>query len=92
MGTYRQPGRVVDTSLNQANKQVAAGINKFDALFAKRKEERKIEAAKNDALLKEQQLQKAQGYGKWQENLASVRPEGGIFVDKLMIGEKSIIV
>jgi len=77
MGTYRQPGRVVDTSLNQANKQVAAGINKFDALFAKRKEERKIEAAKNDALLKEQQLQKAQGYGKWQENLASVRPEGG---------------
>lgn len=77
MGTYRQPGRVVDTSLNQANQIIGAGINKFDALFEKRKQERALEAEKNAELLKEQQLLKAQGWEKWEKELRESRPEGG---------------
>ena len=34
MGTYRAPGQIIDKSYQVANQQLAAGINKYDKLFA----------------------------------------------------------
>ena len=89
MGTYRAPGQVIDNSYQVANQQVAAGINKYDKLFAIRKEEQKVQMEKNAKLQEKQELDRVNGYNKFNTELRRVRPDGGFidnttpFVDKL---------
>ena len=77
MGTYRAPDRLVDTSLLELNKQIAGNIDKYDELFAKRKEEQKLQMEKNEKLLREEELARANSYEKWNTELRRTRPAGG---------------
>ena len=77
MGTYRAPDRLVDTSLLELNKQIAGNVDKYDELFAKRKEEQKLQMEKNEKLLREEELARANSYEKWNTELRRTRPAGG---------------
>ena len=77
MGTYRAPGQIVDKSLQELNKQVAWNINKYDTLFAQRKEEQKLQIEKNEKLQAEQDLLRANSYKEWQNELRRTRIPGG---------------
>ena len=65
MGTYRAPGQIIDKSYQVANQQLAAGINKYDKLFAIKKEEQKIQMEKNAKLEEKQELDRVNGYDKF---------------------------
>ena len=77
MGTYRAPGQIIDKSLQEANKQLAWNINKYDTLFAKRKEEQRLQIEKNEKLQAEQDLLRANSYKEWQNELRRTRIPGG---------------
>ena len=77
MGTYRAPQQLVDTSYQEANKQIAFNINKYDQLYAQRKEEQKIRMEKNAELQEKAELAKVQGFDKWNKELSQQRPEYG---------------
>lgn len=82
MGTYRAPGQIIDKSYQVANQQLAAGINKYDKLFAIKKEEQKVQMEKNAKLKEKQELDRVNGYDKFNTELRRVRPAGG-YVDNI---------
>ena len=77
MGTYRAPQQLVDTSYQEANKQIAFNINKYDQLYAQRKEEQKERMEKNAELQEKAELAKVQGFDVWNKELKEQRPEYG---------------
>lgn len=82
MGTYRAPGQVIDRSYEEANKQIAGSINKYDKLFAIKKEEQRLQMEKNEKLQEKIELNRVNGYDKFNAEVRRVTPEGG-FVDNM---------
>ena len=82
MGTYRAPGQVIDRSYDEANKQIAGSINKYDKLFAIKKEEQRLQMEKNEKLQEKIELNRVNGYDKFNAEVRRVTPEGG-FVDNM---------
>jgi hypothetical protein len=82
MGTYRAPSQIINNKYQVANQQLAENINKYDKLFAIKKEEQKVQMEKNAKLQEKQDLNRVTGYDKFNAELRRVRPEGG-FVDNI---------
>jgi len=82
MGTYRAPGQVIDRSYEEANKQIAGSINKYDKIFAIKKEEQRLQMEKNEKLQEKIELNRVNGYDKFNAEVRRVTPEGG-FVDNM---------
>ncbi|MBC8436726.1 hypothetical protein H8D85_00215 [bacterium] len=82
MGTYRAPGQVIDRSYDEANKQIAGSINKYDKLFAIKKEEQRLQMEKNEKLQEKIELNRVNGYDKFNAEVRRVTPKGG-FVDNM---------
>ena len=77
MGTYRAPQQIIDTGYQEANKQIAFNVNKYDQLYEKRREEQKVQMEKNAKLKEKQDLDKVNAYNKFDDELRRVRPAGG---------------
>ena len=77
MGTYRAPGQVIDTSYQELNKQVAFNINKYDQLFAQRKQLQREQMEKNAKLKEKQDLARVAGSTKWHKELRDNKGPGG---------------
>ncbi len=77
MGTYRAPGQVIDTSYQELNKQVAFNINKYDQLFAQRKQLQREQMEKNAKLKEKQDLARVEGSAKWHKELRDNQGPGG---------------
>jgi len=82
MGTYRAPGQVIDRSYEEANKQIAGSINKYDKIFAIKKEEQRLQMEKNEKLQEKLELNRVNGYDKFNAEVRRVTPKGG-FVDNM---------
>ena len=82
MGTYRAPSQIINKKYQVANQQLAANINKYDKLFAIKKEEQKVQMEKNAKLQEKQDLNRVTGYDKFNAELRRVRLEGG-FTDNI---------
>ena len=81
MGTYRAPGQVIDTSLNKINEIVGKNIGTFHTLFAEKKKEQAIQMEKNEAIKKQNDLNRVNQYANWNKNLRRVTPAGGFSAD-----------
>ena len=81
MGTYRAPGQVIDTSLNKINEVVGKNISTFHTLFAEKKKEQAIQMEKNEAIKKQNDLNRVNQYANWNKNLRRVTPAGGFSSD-----------
>ena len=77
MGTYRAPGQVIDKSYQELNKQVAFNINKYDQLFAQRKQLQREQMEKNAKLREKQDLARVEGSAKWHKELRDNKGPGG---------------
>ncbi len=77
MGTYRAPGQVIDKSYQELNKQVAFNINKYDQLFAQRKQLQREQMEKNAKLKEKQDLARVEGSAKWHKELRDNQGPGG---------------
>lgn len=81
MGTYKAPGQIIDTSLEKINEIVSKNISTFHTLFAQKKKDQAIEMEKNEAIKKQNDLNRVNSYSNWNKNLRRVTPAGGFSAD-----------
>jgi len=77
MGTYRQPGQIIDPSSGAINEAIKSFDNKVNSLFKDLNNQHTENQVKNKKLQEEAEIDKLKGHREWQKAVSSAKPKKG---------------